>query len=198
MSANLISQLVVYLPENKLYRVIKAEHRNVNGVILSKVIDADDKDAQERILPAIKFRPATEADLPYIEYLFTDENTGEIQTLKIQKVFIEAIPAFIKIGKDNAVPTKNVLSYISKKDTDTNRRQFRAAVGWWIDRGLVICSTTSGYFVAANSAEVNDCVVNKRRQADANLKRAAFLESMDVEASKVKFLEMGVTKCETQ
>jgi hypothetical protein len=180
--------LAVYIPENLLCTIVETDYK-VEG--RHKVHPTNSKDKKEfRILPADKLRLATDDDLDHIEYLYTDEETGQVVSMKLRKAYVEAIPRYLSIGKSLVVTTKDILTQINEPDSDGTRRQFRAAVAWWIEKGIIICSTNSGYFVADNSKEVQDCVTNKERQAEGNLRRARLLKSMDVDASKLAFLAL--------
>lgn len=179
--------LLVYKPENLLVTLLDANVVNSGGITRYRVRDVKNKKADTRLVLDLQLRPATTDDLSYVTYLYTDEETGEVHTLTLEKEYIDAIRSELSVGKENAVTAKEVLASIGKKDTDSIRRQFRAAVAYWIERGLLICSTSSGYFIARNSAEVAECVLNKERQANGNLKRAAFLKSMDVDKSRSLF-----------
>lgn len=173
--------------------VVKAENLLVDvlseyeiaGVKRLQVRDAKNKKESPRTFLETALREATDDDMDHIFYLFTDEETGEDRTIKLQKDFIDAIPKLLRIGI--ACTTKQVLDKMGKEDTDTARRQFRAAVAYWIEKGIAICSTTSGYFIPIAKEEIESCVRNKERQANANLKRAAYLRGMNLASSITVF-----------
>jgi hypothetical protein len=183
----------VFKAENLLVDVLGTTE--VGGVTRVRIRDAQNKKADIRTVLEFALREPTEEDLQDVFYLYTDEETGEVHELVLQKEFINAIPTFLGFSKLAARTTKSVLADMVKPDTDSTRRQFRAAVAYWIERGVVVCSNSNGYFIAETAEEVESCVKNKERQANANLKRAKLLRSMDIEKSTSLFVtQVGKNK----
>jgi hypothetical protein len=178
---------LVLKSENLLVDVVS--EIEIGGVMRYRVRDANNAKAEIRTFLSYALREPTEEELEpdHIVYLYTDEETGEEKTLKLKKAFIKSVPAFLEIGRGTALTAKEVMDKLAQPDTDSNRRQFRAACAYWIEKGLVVVSTSNGYFIAGSAEEVESCVKNKERQANANLKRAALLKSMDITSSITLF-----------
>lgn len=182
---------MVLKAENKLVDVL--EEAGMFGQYKKyRIRDANNKKAPTRVVLDFALREVSEEDETHIVYLWTDEETGEVHTLKLSKDFIKSVRENVHPGITNSVTTKEVIARMGKEDTDSQRRQFRAAVAYWQDRGLLICSNSKGYFIATSHEELDSCVSNKERQARANLNRAAFLRSMSIEDS-LKLYSQGVT-----
>lgn len=182
---------LVFKSENLLVDVL--DEYEVAGIKRFKVRDAKNNKTDVRTVLESSLREPTEDDIEHVVFLYQDEETGEVHTIKLMKEFISAIPRHLGVGRLCAVTAKAVLGLMGKEDTDTMRRQFRAAVAYWIEKGIVICSTTSGYFIAETGSEVQSCVEHKERQARANLRRAEYLRGMDVEKSTTIFRQQQVS-----
>lgn len=172
---------MIFKAENLLVDVLG--EMEIGGVKRFKVRDANNKKADIRTVLEYALREPTEEDIDHIVYTYTDDETGDVHTVKLQKEYLSAVPKHLRLGMGTAVTTKWILEQMDKPDTDASRRQFRGAVAYWIERGVVICSTSNGYFIAVEGSEVQKCVQNKERQAHANLKRAELLKGMDIEKS---------------
>lgn len=132
-------------------------------------------------------RKATPAEIEMAQsfVLWTDPDTG-IAT-RLDKRFLDVI-GHLLVGRDNAVTTAELLDLMGAPDTDSNRRQIRGAIDYYItEHAIAICSISSasgGYFVASHPSEVEEAVNEKRKKAASLQKSAARLASFDIEASK--------------
>lgn len=188
-----MKRMVIKL-ENLLVDIVG--ETEVFGIKRTQVREAGNTKAPIRTFFPGALREATSEDESHIIYLYTDDDSGEVHELKLQKDFIHAVTKLLEIGRCTAKTAAAILDSIDKPDTDTNRRQFRAAVAYWIDKGILIVSSSNGYFVASSAEEVEACIVNKERQAKANLRRAAHLRTMDIIASTDRFKqELRVCSC---
>jgi hypothetical protein len=82
-------------------------------------------------------------------------------------------------GGAQAVSAAVLLSILGQKDTDYNRRTLRAATDYYlIERGIFICASDDGYFIAESSEELRKAARRKELTAQGILHSASRLRSL--------------------
>ena len=112
--------------------------------------------------------------MPILKFLFADDVTGETYWVSLEECFVESV-RLLPHGRQNAMTVAKVLEEMGKENTGTNHRKFRFAVEYVNfhseEDDEIACSTTSGYFLAKTFEEAQEALGNKRKNAEAMLKR---------------------------
>jgi len=84
----------------------------------------------------------------------------------------------LKIGQPQAITSSDLLALLGQEDNDSNRRQLRAAIDYYlIEEGVQICVTSDGYFIASSKEDLLLAASEKEMKANSLLRSAARLRS---------------------
>lgn len=100
---------------------------------------------------------------------FRLRDTNELVQVEVQ--YVKWMAKLVKAGERNAISQRDALKAMGVTDTDSHRRQWRAAADYWQEQGVFVGATAKGYFLVSTEEERKKCLEHKQKAIEANTRR---------------------------